>query len=270
MKYLLYFLIVSSSLFSQVEYSKLLQQFPETLGRNGSWKQGEIEIATAPEEIKRIQKQCIQRYIRMGYTKEEAENYSKVGIVSEDHYWIWVRDAVTFPGGIPGVYDRIIWKSGISGSHGVAILPLLPNKKVLVNVNFRHATRSWEIELPRGARKEKEAIEKAARRELKEETGCIASKLIFLGEIAPDSGVLAGTVPVYIAQIQEKKQRHQDESEAIALNLEISLEEIQNAFEKGYLVITVGDMKMKAYCRDPFLSYALMQGMWKGLIEPLK
>ena len=45
------------------------------------------------------------------------------------------------------------------------------NLNIVVNLNYRHATRSWEIELPRGMRRSKESLREASARELKEETG---------------------------------------------------------------------------------------------------
>jgi len=266
MKFVFLILFATSSVFTEIDYTKLLHQFTESLGRNGCWRQGEIEIVTSPDEIKSIEKQCCQRFIRMGYSKDCAEKYSRVGIVSEDHYWIWVRDAVTFPGGIPGTYDRIIRKSGLTGPHGVVVLPLLSNNKVIVNINFRHATRSWEMELPRGACKAKETAQQAAMRELKEETGCLAKEFILLGNLAPESGVISGIIPVYFARVQDKQERHQDESEAIAMNIELSVDEIREAFLKGYIIIDIKDIKTKVYCRDGFLSYALLQALWQKLI----
>lgn len=266
MKFALALIFGASPLLASLQYTQILNQYPDFLGRTGSWKQGEIEIATSPSEIKRIEKHCAQRYQRMGYSKEEAELYSRVGIITEDHYWIWVRDAVTFPGGIPGVYDRIIMKSGVDGPPCVVVLPKLKNGKVLLNVNFRHATRSWEIELPRGNRNAKESALDTARRELKEETGCLASKMISLGSMAPATGVIAGVVPIFYCEIKAKHPRHQDESEAIALNIEMSIDEIQEAFLKGYAVIKIRGKETKVYCRDPYLSYAVLQAVWRKLI----
>ncbi len=75
----------------------------------------------------------------------------EVGVVREDQYWIWLRDAVYFPKGVPVTYDRLIWKSELkSNSPGVAVLPILPSGHVVLNLNYRHATKSWELELPRG------------------------------------------------------------------------------------------------------------------------
>jgi len=263
---LLSIIFFSSAIFAHSPYLKLLEQFPETLGRHGSWKQGEIEVATTPSEIKRIENHCRHRLIRMGYSPEEAEKHTHVGIISEDHYLYWIRDAVTFPGGIPGTYDRIVWKSSLTGPGGVVVFPVLPNKKIVMNINFRHATRSWEMELPRGARKAHETAEQAALRELKEETGCLANKFILLGNVTPDTGILSGAVPVYFGQVREKKERHQDESEAIAVNIDMTIDEIREAFTKGYVIIDIKDEKTKVYCRDPFLSFALLQAMWRKLI----
>lgn len=266
MKWLVLSFLISSTVFADIDYDKLLRQFTETLGRHGSWKQGEIEIATSPEEIRLIEKQACQRYIRMGYSKANAEKFSHVGIIAEDHYLIWVRDAVTFPGGIPGTYDRIIWKSGLNGPNGVVILPVLPNSRIIVNINFRHATRSWEMELPRGGCKEKETLHESAARELKEETGCIAKEFFLLGNITPDTGLISGSIPVFFGKVNERKDRHQDQSEAIALNIDLSLEEIKEAFIKGYIIIDIRGVKTKVFCRDSFLSYAILQAIWQKFI----
>jgi ADP-ribose pyrophosphatase len=266
MKWPILLISLFSTLWADIDYHSLLKQFPETLGRRGSWEEGEIEIATAPAEIKRIETITAQRYVRMGYTKQEAQRYSKCGVVADDHYCIWIRDAVTFPGGIPGTYDRIAWKSSLTGPPGTIIFPVLKNKKILVNVNFRHATRAWEIELPQGVREKNETAEQAAKRELREESGAIANKLIHLGDIAPHMGLVTTVVPVFFAEVSEVKERHQDESEAIATNVELTQKQLQEAFEKGYLILPIKGHETKVYCRDPSLTYALMQAKWKRLI----
>ncbi|PCI75598.1 hypothetical protein COB21_05500, partial [Candidatus Aerophobetes bacterium] len=116
------------------EYFKYLDQYPATLGPDGSYQEGEIEIIRDREKMLEIQ----------------ASTNRMVGLVAEDNYWIWLNDAVRFPGGNYGVYGRIIWKCGLESIPGIAVLPLLPNGKIALNRNYRHATRSWEYELPRG------------------------------------------------------------------------------------------------------------------------
>jgi ADP-ribose pyrophosphatase len=148
-------------------YLNLTKEHPETFGPLGKWQQGEIEITLNPEQIKKIENQTRLRLISKGVQDADAEKWSSVGVVAEDNYWIWIRDAVIFPSGVYGTYDRLMWKSGLGGAPGVAILPLLSTKKIVVNINYRHATRSWEIEIPRGQKKPGEPLEKAAARELR-------------------------------------------------------------------------------------------------------
>lgn len=263
MKWLAFLVCLSSQLFADDPYHTLLQQYPKAMGRSGSWKSGEIEVITSPAEIKNIEEQVYNRLVRKGFSEEEAKKSSRIGIIAEDQYWIWVRDAVIFPGGFLGTYNRIFWKCGLTGPNGVIIFPLLPNKKVVVNVNFRHATRSWEVEIPRGLKNDNETLEQTAARKLQSETGYVANQFILLGHLAADSGVLANTIPVFLGHLNEKKQRNPDKTEAIAKSLALSLEELSEAFIKGYLIVDIQGVKTKAYCRDPFLTYALMQATWQ-------
>ena len=155
------------------QYLQLYKQYSKIFGPTGSWKKGEIEVILNPEQIKKIQRQTKLRLMSNGIEEKNAQYWSQVGIIAEDNYWLWIRDAVIFPSGVFGTYDRIVVKHSLEGPPGAAILPMLSNKKIVVNVNYRHATRSWEIELPRGNRKKQESLEQAARRELKEESGCL-------------------------------------------------------------------------------------------------
>lgn len=72
---------------------------------------------------------------------------------------------------------------------GVAILPLLNSKVGLIKI-FRPATNDFSWEIPHGFIEGVEQVETSAMRELKEETGLVASDIISLGYITPDSGVL--------------------------------------------------------------------------------
>jgi ADP-ribose pyrophosphatase len=137
----------------------------------------------------------MSRLLKKGFSPADAAEFSRIGVVNEDQYWIWLRDAVYFPKGVPGTYNRLLWKSELEGKcSGVAVLPVLPSGQVILILNFRHATRSWELELPRGGIKPGETQEEAALRELKEETGFIAFSTAFLGEIAVDTGTLSSII----------------------------------------------------------------------------
>lgn len=248
------------------QYLSMNQEYPNTLGPLGSWRQGEIEIALSPEKISEIENLSQKRLISKGFSPSQAKDWTQVGIVAEDNYWIWLRDAVTFPTGAVGTYERLIWKGGLDGPPGVAVMPVLGNKKIIVNVNYRHATRSWEIELPRGARNKHESPEGAAKRELKEETGYFINEPVLLGELAPDTGVLGYVVPIYCGIAIEDGANQQEFSEAIQSNPSFSKEQIKQAFSKGYIEVEIKGQKVQAACRDPFLAYALLQAETKGLL----
>lgn len=210
---------------------------------SGSFLEGEIEILKDLEEIQRAMKQTDR----------------DVGIVYQDKYWIWINDPVRFPSGALGVYGRIVSRASLLGAVGAAVLPVLKDGRVALNCNFRHATRSWELEIPRGFSEKGETIEETARRELKEETGLIARELIFLGEIAPDSGTSSSIVPVFLAKIEEVGQACAEESEAIASILFLTPHQLKEILVQGSIILKKEGQEKRIFLRDPFLTYALLR-----------
>jgi ADP-ribose pyrophosphatase len=246
------------------EYLEFAKGHPELFDNLGAWKKNEIEIVLSPERIQKIEKQTASRLQSRGHDEKDAKLWSSVGIIAEDCYWIWIRDAVIFPSGVYGTYDRLMWKSGLDGTPAVGILPLLSNKKIIVNVVYRHATRSWEMELPRGRKKAGETDETAAVRELKEETGYQSSRCSLLGTMAPDSGVLMSIIPIFFAEVKPSGESEKKFSEAIVHNPAFTKEEIKAGFSKGYVEIPIKGELTKVNCRDPYLTFALLQAEMKG------
>lgn len=239
---------------SYFSYIKQLNQ------SNGNYREGEIEIVTDPTEISQIQKIQENRLLKKGFSEEKAREFSRIGVVNEDQYWIWLRDAVYFPQGVPGTYDRLVWKNELQEKlAGVAVLPVLPSNRIVLILNYRHATRSWELELPRGRVDSKESLEAAAFRELKEETGLIASSMSFLGEMTPDTGVLSSVIPVFLGKISGQEASSIEYSEAIADVISFTKEELKKGLIKGFLEVTIQGAKKQIPIRDPFLTFALFQ-----------
>ncbi len=246
------------------DYFSYLKQLAQP---NGSHQNGEIEIVTDPTEISRVQEVQENRLLRKGFSAADAIEFSRIGIVREDQYWIWLRDAVYFPKGIPGTYDRLLWRGQLKGnSSGVAVLPILPSGHVVLNLNYRHATRSWELELPRGGVQLNETIEEAALREVKEETGLIASSITFLGNMAPDTGTLSSVIPIFMGKISAREESSPEYSEAIADVISFTKEELKEGLIQGFLEVSIEGKKQRVPLRDSFLTFALLQAEFRKLL----
>ncbi|MFC5145860.1 NUDIX hydrolase [Streptomyces aureoversilis] len=121
-----------------------------------------------------------------------------VGVVYADRFVTLVRDAVRFPGGAPGLYVRML---STVASPGAVVLPLTPAGEVVLVEHYRHATRSWHWEVPRGMGAPGATGAENAVRELAEEIGADATELISLGHMHPDSGLIADRVELFAARI---------------------------------------------------------------------
>jgi ADP-ribose pyrophosphatase len=231
-------------------YFEYLDTYPETLGPDGKASLGEIEIVRDRQKIAEIQQMTGRQ----------------VGVVAKDNYWIWLNDPVKFPNSKYGVYGRLLWRSSLKGPAGVAVMAILPDGKIPLNRNFRHATRSWEYELPRGARDHNESIEAAALREVKEETGMVIDSLVSLGEMIPDSGLTNSVVPIFLAKVVSQEDPLFEDSEAIADIDAFSVEELKQGFINGYLSVKIDEKICKIKLRDPFLAFALLQAELRSLL----
>lgn len=164
-------------------YEALCRAHPEMF-RN---EPGGIEILFDPDDIEAARRST-------GTAEPEP-----VGVVYADRFITVVRDAVRFPGGGLGLYVRVL---PTSSTPGVVILPLLGAQGDLVLVeHYRHATRAWHLEAPRGMGDAGSTGEANAIRELEEELGTRPDELTPLGQVYADSGLLGGGVELYAARI---------------------------------------------------------------------
>lgn len=252
-KYLLVFLTLLSTLQAAKEldtYFQYLKLYPSVLAPLGDASKGEIEIVQDLKKIEEIEKATGRQ----------------VGIVAQDKYWIWINDPVKFPSGTYGVYGRLMWQQTLKGTTGVVVMPVLPNGRIVLNRNYRHATRSWEYELPRGATNAGENEEAAALREVKEETGMVIDKLILLGKMATDTGFTNGVIPVFMAKVVKQEEATPEESEAIAGIHSFTYEELKEGYIKGYLPFQEKGKSIQIPLRDPFLAFALFQATIQQLL----
>jgi ADP-ribose pyrophosphatase len=217
-------------------YLNLHKNHEKQLGPAGTNSKGEIEILLEPSLIQQAQLAQSKRLTDKGWSEEKAQEATKVGIISEDTFWFFIRDAVRFPSGVLGLYNRIVWKHHLLDDHiGSIIMPYTSEGKIGLNINYRHATRSWMLELPRGGQAPNESALQCARRELLKETGCL-----------------------YAAKVQNNKARELDHSEAIEQNmLFLTPTEIEKGFRKGGLWIMMRGHNQWFSLQDAQLGCAL-------------
>ncbi|HLV74715.1 ADP-ribose pyrophosphatase [Actinomadura hallensis] len=129
------------------------------------------------------------------------------GVCYRDPYVTLLRDPVEFPDGRTGGYVRAVHSGGHAGA---AILAVFEGKVVLLR-HFRHATRTWHWEIPRGFSQPGETPEQTARRELEEEIGAPARAVEFLGDFHADTGVAGSRAALFWAEVARPRASHPEE-----------------------------------------------------------
>ncbi|MBT2383763.1 NUDIX hydrolase [Streptomyces sp. ISL-11] len=164
-------------------YDRLRAARPELFGN----APGGIDILLDPQAIEEARRSA-------GGTAD-----APVGVVYADRFVTLVRDAVRFPGGSLGLYIRMV---STAASPGAVVLPLIGADGVVLVEHYRHATRAWHWEAPRGMGAPGATGAESAVRELAEELGTEATELIPLGRVHPDTGLLGDHVELYAARIR--------------------------------------------------------------------
>ena len=117
--------------------------------------------------------------------------------------------------------DEIITEKGIKQSRevvshggGAAVL-VAKDGKILLERQFRYPYGEILWEIPAGKRDEGEDFAETAKRELEEETGYVAGKLVKLFEVYPTPGYTNEIIGIFKAEGLKKGVLHFDEDEDI-------------------------------------------------------
>lgn len=247
---------------SQIEYvayaEKALRRYFELLSKHPKLarvrEEGIVNIYTDLESIERVRAST--------FARTQSAEASRIGVVTEDRFWIWIRDAVKAPSGVEHTFNRIVSKADLNDNPGAAVLAIQTVngvKMISLQLAYRHATNSWEWEMPRGGSKPGESAEQTARRELLEETGYEIKNVVALGAMTPDSGLTAAVVPIFLGEVVAEGKTDHDKTEAIKGKQLFTIAEVKEGLKKGFL--------KQAPLRDPFLNTALLQAHIQGYIE---
>ena len=119
-----------------------------------------------------------------------------------------VKDRILLPNGKESVRE-ISLHNGAS-----AILPLLPDGRVLMERQYRYAHGRVMLEIPAGKLDTPDEIPlEAAKRELSEETGAVAGKMTFLGRIVSSPALIDEVIYLYLAEDLTFGDKHLDDGE---------------------------------------------------------
>ncbi len=137
------------------------------------------------------------------------------------------EDRIRMPNGTEAVRETVIRKK-----NAAAVLPVLPDGKLLFVRQYRHAFGEMMLEVPAGVIEEGEDARSAIARELEEETGKKSEDIHFLCCMRPTVGFCSEQISLFFAfHLQEGKQ-HFDEDEWIELE-SYSYEQALELIESG-------------------------------------
>ena len=119
------------------------------------------------------------------------------------------RDEVLEPGGVRTVREVITHPGS------VVVLPVLPDGRVLLIRQYRHATRQYLWELVAGRIDAGENVRQAAARELIEETGYRAERFRVFLDVFPTPGFLEERMYILLAEKLTSGEAEPEEDEKI-------------------------------------------------------
>jgi ADP-ribose pyrophosphatase len=153
-----------------------------------------INVITAPHGIAHIEAEMADRFAAKGLPRD----WARVGVFYEDPYLIILRDAVVFPDGQPGLYHRAIARH--DEPTGVAILGRYRGDVILIR-HFRHPSRAWHLEIPRGALEAGDSPAETAQIEISEEIGGTVASMTQMGLLHGASAFMRHSVVLVHAEL---------------------------------------------------------------------
>lgn len=165
----------------------------------------------------------------------EAEQGATLGIVHETAFLVTIADLVHDPTtGRRYCYTRIAQPGAMRGGHGVVVIPRLPDGRLVLIEQERHATGRYHIEFPRGVAEAGKTPEQLAAIELSEEIGVTPSTVRTIGSSFPDNGILATRVSFVLATLPSDCQPRANETQ-IRRVVFFTLAELADAIRHGLI-----------------------------------
>ena len=228
--------------------NKYLKRLPGDAQTVGDAEAGEVQLVVSRKEAKKIAEGCADELSGSALGK----GGKRTGILLDDGAHLFVRDPVRFPSGATECRMRVIGKTEFDGPNGVAVLAMSEGRFVLREI-YRHATRSWELEITRGRRETGQTPRQAVRAEIKQELGYAVKKIHLLGMIRPDSALFSAHLEVYFAELGARGEPEPEDTEAFGEIVYLTPEELSDRILDGTI-------------RDSYTMGAFLMARLRGLI----
>lgn len=115
---------------------------------------------------------------------------------------------------------------------GICVVPITENGEVLMVEQYRYPYGEVILEIPAGKRDGNEEPLEGGKRELREETGAVAEKYTFLGELYPTPGYCGEVIYMYLATGLSFGETDPDDDEFLNVK-KIPLEKAVDMIMKG-------------------------------------
>jgi len=149
--------------------------------------------------------------------------------------WMSVRmDNVLRPDGLPGTYSTVQIKPG------VCVIPVADDGTCYLTKEFHYAVGRETIEGISGGIEDGETAEIAASRELEEEVGIVAGKLVRLGVVDPLTSALRSPTQMFLATDLRFTQSNPESIE--------SIERVELPFSKGLEMVIENEITHAPSC----------------------
>lgn len=135
----------------------------------------------------------------------------------------------TLPNGIKTTVD-VVEHPG-----AVLILPFLGQDRIILLRQYRPSIKKYLWELPAGTLKPKESPVRCAKRELVEETGYQAQRILKLGKIYPVPGYSTEVITLFQAEKLSRQYAAKDKDEVIEAR-SVSIKDVKKMFNAGRIM----------------------------------
>ena len=116
-----------------------------------------------------------------------------------------------------------------------AIIPILPNKRIILIKQYRYAVKNTLHEIPAGTMEPGETPVQCAHRELKEETGYTAGRLEKLVQFYPSPGISNELMHLFLAKNLKKADEKPSSDETLEV-IEVSMDDCLEMIKTGNII----------------------------------